>query len=106
MAMAAEAPQIATAPPVSTPKRQPCPSARPATQPNRIVATTAPITRRIGAGPSATSISTLMRAPRSATPRRRTVRAAKWMPGTERPSSARKWNAIPRSSAMSMAGAP
>jgi len=67
-----------------------------------------PATTSAMAGPpSAASISTLIRAPSSATPSRSTVRAVKPIPGAVRvPSSARKFSARPRSSASSMAGAP
>ncbi len=71
-----------------------------------MVAITPVTTSAISAGPSPISSSTEIRAPSSATPIRSTVREVKATPGAQRPSSARKWNAIPSSSAISMAGAP
>ncbi|MCY1380655.1 hypothetical protein D9M69_684970 [compost metagenome] len=66
----------------------------------------AAISRRMVPLPSAISRSTLMRMPSSATPILRIFFAESSMPATHRPSSERKWNAMPSSSAISMAGAP
>ena len=106
MAMAADAPQIATAPPVSSARRHPRPSIRAPASPNRIVAKTPAMTRAIGSQPSPATRSALMRTPSNATPIRRIVWPDRSMPGTQRPSSARKPNAMPSSRASSIAGAP
>ena len=107
IAIAAEAPQIATAPPVSSAKRHLRPKSRATASANRIVATTPATTSSTSGQPRRASISTEMRAPSSATPSRSTVRAVIEMPGAVfAPSSARKFSASPRSSAISIAGAP
>lgn len=87
-------------------KRQPRPSSRAPSRPKRIVRTTPVMTKAISDAPRPISSSTLMRAPSSATPKRRTLRAVTFIPGTQRPSSARKWKAMPRRSAISIAGTP
>ncbi len=106
MASAADAPQIATAPPVSMPKLQWRPVSRATSRPKPIVAATQQTTTRIVLGPSAPIWSKVTRAPRSPTPMRSTVRAAKSMPGAVRGSADRKWNAIPSRSASSITEPP
>src|SRR5918994_2955096 len=72
MAIAAEAPQIAVAPPDRTPKRGSNPIHRAASVDAPIVNATAPTTSRSGLQPSdITSVVVIFR-PRSATPRRST----------------------------------
>ncbi len=106
IAMAAEAPQMATEPLVSSASRQPRPSSRAAIRPKPMVAAMAETSSRMVLAPSPIRRSTLMRMPSSATPMRSTFLAQKSMPATQRPSSERKWKAMPSSSAISMAGAP
>ena len=88
IAIAAEAPQIAVAPPVSTPKRRDCPKTRAATMPKAMVATTAPTMTSPCSSRAPPSWSTVMRAPSRATPKRSTRRAAKSTPAFALPSMA------------------
>ncbi len=71
-----------------------------------MVATIAETSSRMVPPPRPIRRSTLMRMPSSATPILKTSFAESSMPATQRPSSARKWKAIPSSSAISIAGAP
>ncbi|MCY1543660.1 hypothetical protein D9M68_794860 [compost metagenome] len=110
-ASAADAPQMATAPPVSRPKNIWKPINRASTMPTAMVSATASTTMATGCQPSASTWSAVMRRPKSATPRRSTCRATKSMPAALRvacpPSSCvRKFNAMPSSKANSMTGAP
>src|SRR3954462_13824977 len=95
IAMAADAPQIATAPPVRSAKRHPRLNSRAPSIPNRMVRTTPAATKQRTPNPRLAISSTLIRIPRSATPKRRTPFALTAIPGTQRPSSARKWKTIP-----------
>jgi hypothetical protein len=52
--------------------------------------------------PSDSTWEKVMRSPSRATPVRSTTLEASWMPGRQRPSSARKCSAMPSSSAKSM----
>ena len=106
MARAADAPQIATAPPVSTPKAGSSFAARASSQPTQIVAATAPTVSVSAPAPSDCIWSNVMRIPSSATPRRSTPREAKSMPGRQRASAERKLTAMPSSRANSITGAP
>jgi len=105
MASAADAPQIATAPPVSVPNALPSLRTRAARIPQRIVSVTVTTTSAIVPQPSAATCEMVMRNPRSATPMRRTLLDASWMPGRHLPSSARKLSAMPSSNAKSIAEA-
>lgn len=98
-ASAAEAPQIATAPPVSRPRSRCRPSARASSPPAQITSPTAASTVSTGPSPRSPTCSSVMRAPSSATPRRSTVRAANSIPGRQRPSSLRKCSDMPNSKA-------
>jgi hypothetical protein len=80
IAIAAEAPQIATAPPVSTPNLCRYPSRRARRIPNPIVSATDSTTMTTGSAPSAVICPSVMRAPSSATPMRNSVLAENWMP--------------------------
>ena len=75
IAIAAEAPQIATAPPVSNAKRKRRPTIRAHSTPKKIVRITPATTSAMAGPPRSLSISTETRAPSSATPSRSTVRA-------------------------------
>ena len=105
MASAAEAPQIATAPPERTPNIDDRPMRRARRKPNRIVVATPTITVATGHGPREAIWLSVMRTPSKPTPSRSTDRDANSMPATQRPSSCRKWNAMPNRSANSMTGA-
>ena len=90
---------MATAPPVSTPTAaEPC-RRRPSQAPKRMVATTANTTSAPVRQPVASTCASVMRAPSSATPVRSTVRAARAMPSFVAGVSARKFSAMPNSSA-------
>ncbi|MCY1185982.1 hypothetical protein D9M73_268090 [compost metagenome] len=105
-ARAAEAPQIAVAPPVSMPNTRWKPMALAATIETRMVTTTRLTTSTTGFQPSAAICSRVMRMPSSATPMRSTVRAVNSIPALHVPSPARKFSAMPSSSANSITGAP
>src|SRR3954464_13295517 len=75
IAMAVDAPQIATAPPVRSAKRHPRLNSRAPSIPNRMVRTTPATTKQMTPNPRLAISSTLTRIPRSATPKRRTLRA-------------------------------
>ncbi|MCY1177158.1 hypothetical protein D9M73_174550 [compost metagenome] len=105
-ARAAEAPQIAVAPPVSRPNKVLKPIARAATMDTRIVTTTSVTTITTGCQPRATICSRVMRMPSNATPTRRISRAVNSMPGLHTPSPERKFIAMPSSRANSITGAP
>lgn len=79
---------------------------RASAMPKRSVPTTPASSSAIMPQPSDSSISTLIRAPSTATPKRSTVRAVKATPGAVGPSSPRKLSAMPKSSAISIEGAP
>ncbi len=106
MASAADAPQMPTAPPVSSPNRAGKRRDLARNTPTPMVVATPRIARRIGAGPSIIASDTVMRTPSNATPNRRTVREVKSMPGLQAPSTDRKLKAMPRSRAKSMTGPP
>ena len=106
IAAAAEAPQIATAPAVSTPKRR-CILANGAqTRPNTIVSVTAAATPIIVCQPRPAICSKVMRPPRRATPMRRIERDDRPTPGAKRDSAEMKLKAMPSSSAKSTVGPP
>ncbi|MCY1409540.1 hypothetical protein D9M71_248910 [compost metagenome] len=105
-ASAAEAPQIAVAPPVSMPKMRLKPKTLAATTETAMVATTTITTNATGFQPSVAICSSVMRIPSRATPRRRTVRAVNSIPALHLPSPARKFIAIPSSNANNITGAP
>jgi hypothetical protein len=71
--------------------------------PARIVSATEPTTSATVPQPSAVTWAMVIRNPRSATPTRRITLEANWMPGMQRPSSARKLSAMPSRSAKSIA---
>ena len=104
-AMAAEAPQIAVAPPVSSPKRVLKPMARAASIATTMVMTTEATTITTGCHPSAAICEKVMRMPSRATPMRSTSREVNSIPGLQAPSVARKFTAMPSRSANSMTGA-
>ena len=68
MASAAEAPQIATAPPVSRPSAVDCFMARASHAPKAMVSSTATMISSTAVPPSAAICSSVMRAPSRATP--------------------------------------
>ena len=105
-ASAAEAPQIAVAPPLSRPNRLWKPISLATAIDAPIVSTTAITTMASGCQPSSTTWPSVMRKPSSATPKRSTVRAVNSMPGRHGPSPDRKFIARPSSSANSITGAP
>ena len=105
-ASAAEAPQIAVAPPVSRPNKPRKPNSRATTIDTDIVTVTETTTSSSGCQPMAITWKMVMRSPSSATPMRSTLRAANPIPAVQRPSAPRKFIAMPSSSANSIAGAP
>ena len=106
IASAADAPQIATAPPVSAPKPASSRALRASSQPLAIVSTTATAVSASTPTPSDWIWPKVMRMPSKATPTRRTVRDANSSPGWHRGSCERKLTAMPSNSAKSMTGAP
>ena len=104
-ASAAEAPQIAVAPPLSRPYIVLKPIIRATAIDTRMVITTEPTTSRTGCQPRADICSKVMRTPSRATPILSSERAANSMPGRQTLSSVRKFSAIPSSSANSISGA-
>ncbi|MNE37078.1 hypothetical protein D3C80_1309160 [compost metagenome] len=104
-ASAAEAPQMAVAPPVSMPNRRWKPSALAATTDTLMVTATRITTSATGFQPSPAICSRVMRMPSRATPMRSTVRAVNSMPALHLPSADRKLSAMPSSRANSMTGA-
>ena len=105
IASAAEAPQTATAPPERTPNIGDKPRRRANKSPIRMVVATPTITVATGHAPSEAIWLSVMRTPSRPTPRRRMERDENSIPATHRPSSCRKWNAMPNMSANSMTGA-
>ena len=106
IAAAAEAPQMATAPAVNTPKRRCMPVRDAQIRPKRMVRVTAQATPSMVCQPSPAICSNVMRPPRSATPMRRMERADSATPGAKRDSAEMKLKAMPRSSAKSTVGPP
>ena len=106
MAIAADAPQIAVAPPDRTPKRGSNPIQRAASVDAPIVSATAATTSRSGLQPSEVTSAIVIFRPKSATPRRSTNFDVKAMPGLQRSTSPRKFMASPIRSANSMIGPP
>ncbi len=104
MASAAEAPQIATTARHDAERRPQPEQPRQSPRLARIVVATLTTTISTGPGPSPAICSIVIRTPSSATPSRSTLRAANSIPATQRPSSCRKWNAMPSSSANSIGG--
>ena len=90
IASAAEAPQIATAPPESTPNKEVRPRRRASNMPNTIVVATPTMTVATGQSPSEAICTKVIRTPSKATPTRSTVREENSIPATQRPSSCRK----------------
>ncbi len=105
MARAAEAPQMPTAPPDSTPNARDRPRRGATSRPSVMVESTPTTTMRIGAGPRLMICSAVTRAPSKATPRRSTALDENSMPATQRPSSCRKWKAMPSRRPNSITGA-
>ncbi|MNF70732.1 hypothetical protein D3C84_526550 [compost metagenome] len=105
-ANAADPPQIAVAPPLNSPNRCVKPIARAARIDTVIVATTAISASTTGGQPSPKICSKVIRVPSSAIPTCDSLRAVNSMPGAHGPSLARKFIAIPSSSANSISGAP
>ncbi|MCY1364381.1 hypothetical protein D9M69_511810 [compost metagenome] len=105
-ASAAEAPQIAVAPPLSRPNSTLKPISRATTIDTPMVSASDTATSSTGRQPSATTCAAVMRNPSSATPQRSTWRAVNSMPGLHGPSAERKFIAMPRMSANSITGAP
>ena len=66
----------------------------------------APMTIKIGAGPSSMICASVIRAPRRATPRRRTVREPNCIPLLVLALIERKKNAMPSNNAYSSVGQP
>ena len=104
-AIAADAPQIAVAPPLSRPNKVWKPSSRAASIDTAIVSATVSTTIAIGCQPSSAIWLSVMRSPSSATPTRSSVLAVNSMPGLQAPSPDRKFIARPSSSANSITGA-
>ena len=105
-ARAAEAPQIAVAPPVSRPNKGWKPMARATIIASPMVSATDSTTSRNGCQPSATTCAAVMRRPSSATPTRSSVRPLKAITGAQGPAAERKFIAMPSSRANSITGAP
>ena len=106
IASVADAPQIATAPPVIRAKRHCRPNSRAATKPVPIVSAISPATTTGVCQPNAAMSCMVMRMPSSPTPSRNTTFEANSTPGLALPSSIRKLKAMPISSAKSSAGPP
>ena len=106
MASAAEAPQIATAPPHRTLCPRVMPRRRPSTSANASVRTIATTTVSAVVQPNATICCAVMRAPSSPTPNRSTVRLEKSMPRRVMASWLRWCSATPNSSAYRSVGPP
>ena len=105
-AMAADAPQIATAPPDSVPKAGPSRSACAVMTPARMVRPTMASTASSESGPSAMICASVMRTPTSTIAQRSRSRLAKARPGASRGSLPSMLSARPISSASSVSGAP
>ena len=105
-AIAAEPPQMATAPPARTPKAVENPSSRAASAPTAMVTPTMMTTITSASGPNAAICAKVMRAPTSTMAQRSSSRAASVRPGVNRRSTDRKLSARPISSAISVSGAP
>ena len=71
-----------------------------------MVVETPTTTMMIGIAPRPRIWPAVIRAPSNATPSRSTAFDENSMPATQRPSSCRKWKAMPNSSANSITGAP
>ena len=95
MASAAEAPQIATAPPESKPSSRGRFIHLASSRPAAIVSTTASTIASADQGPSLATWLKVMRAPRRATPIRKRIRPQKSMPGLVRAMPFKKWNERP-----------
>src|SRR5437899_1250547 len=106
IAIAADAPQMATAPPDRTPSVAGRPSHFDKPQPNSIVVTSAQITVTIGAMPNDTICANVTFAPNRPTPVRSTVLVQNSIPGRQVASCDRKWNAKPKNSAYNNCGPP
>ncbi|MNL09277.1 hypothetical protein D3C87_1300320 [compost metagenome] len=106
IARAADAPQMATAPPVNTPKSARTPNRRALSQPTTMVAVTANTAASTVSQPSEPICSSVIRAPNSETPMRNRAREANSIPGRQRLCSLRKWQAMPNNRAYSSVGPP
>jgi len=104
-ARAADAPQMAVAPPLRRPKRGLKPNSLASPIETAMVRTRAAAAMAIGSQPRPTIWSRVIRAPSRATPRRRTLFEAKSMPGRLRSSAPRKFIAMPSNRASSITGA-
>ncbi len=105
IARAADAPQIPTAPPDNRPKARDWPSLLDTRTPKAMVVPTPKKTVTIGMTPRPRIWEAVMRAPSSATPSRSTALEENSMPATQRPSSCRKWKAMPSRRENSITGA-
>ncbi|MCY1197889.1 hypothetical protein D9M72_92580 [compost metagenome] len=105
-ANAAEAPQIAVAPPVNIPKSRLKPSTLAETIETEIVTATSVITKATGCQPKAVICPKVIRIPSKAIPMRNTVRAVNSIPALQRPSTDKKFSPIPSNKANSITGAP
>ena len=106
IAIAAEAPQMPTAPPVSNPKSRSQPSARYQMTPKSSVINTAAQTANTAGQPRAATSPTLSLTPSKATPNRRHGPDAHSSPRAKRSDSLRKWHDRPSNRPISIAGAP
>jgi len=104
-ASAAEAPQIATAPPVRMANRQPRENSFAQRKPKPMVSAIRPATVINPEAPMLVMSPSVMRAPKSTMPSRSSDLEAKTTPSDVRSWSAMKLNAMPIKSANSMAGA-
>jgi hypothetical protein len=105
-AIAAEAPQMATAPPDKVPKAEENPRLRAASMPAPMVMPTMATTASSDCGPRAMICSSVMRAPTSTMAQRNNSLLASVRPGVSRRSADRKFMASPISSANRVSGAP
>ena len=106
MATAAEAPQMATEPPVRAPNQRLKPNALAIRTPKARVDSTARHTPKTVCQPSMRTSPMAILRPSSATPMRSTVPAENSTPGRQAGCSRRKLKASPSSKAINIAGAP
>jgi hypothetical protein len=105
-ASAADAPQIATAPPAKAPNELLKPSQRAARTPLTIVSAATAAMAANATSPRSAICPVVMRRPTSTMPIRSNVRDAKARPGASRSSAPRKFMASPTSNAIKVSGAP
>ena len=106
IAIAAEAPQMPTAPPVSKPKSRSQPSAHDQITPKSSVINTAAQTANTAGQPRAATSPTLNLSPSKATPNRRQGPDAHSSPRAKRSDSLEKWHDRPSNRPISIADAP